>query len=156
MAYESVIDRFADFVRSLYPAEKAGPEVPYPFQLDPFRNTIEHHLPPLIMIARADRHLLKDERNAIVDHCRALLRHQDKLLSASEITAMQDYINHFAPNHAQLDSALQKFRTGAPEDFGTLLAGAEHVMTADDIVTAEEKSELAEIKTQYEGLRAKS
>jgi hypothetical protein len=156
MAYESVIDRFAAFVRNLYPADKAGPEVPYPFQLDPYRNTIEHHLLPLIMIARADRHLLKDERNAIVDHCRALLRQQDKLLSASEITAMQDYITHFAPNHAQLDTALQRFRTGAPGDFGSLLAGAEHVMTADDVVTDEEKSELEEIKTQFEALRTKS
>ena len=155
MAYETIIDRIADFVRSLYP-EKPGPEVPYPFQLDSFRNTIEHHLPPLIMIARADRAFLKDERNAIVDHCRALLRHQDKLMSASEITALQDYIARFAPNHAQLDAALRKFRTGAPEDFGSLLAGAEHVMTADDVVTDEEKSEFAEIKTQFEGLRAKS
>ncbi len=144
--YESLVDRFAKFVRSLH-TPKAGPEIPFPFQLDPYRATIEHHLPPLIAVGRADRHLLKDERDVIVDHCRAVLRAKDKLLSESEIIHLEEYVDHFAPNEGQLSAAMRKFQSGAPSEFALLLKGAEEVITADDLVKDEEKRELAAIKS---------
>jgi hypothetical protein len=152
--YESLVDRFAKLVRSLH-VPKATAEVPFPFQLDPYRATIEHHLPPLIAVGRADRQLLRDERDVIVDHCRTVLRGQGKLLSESEITHLEEYVDSFAPNESQLSAAMKKFQNGAPNDFAVLLKGAEEVITADDEVKDEEKQELAEIKSLFAALPKK-
>jgi hypothetical protein len=157
MSFESVVSRFDTFVRSLYSApETAGPEVPFPFQLEPVRALVEHHLVPLIMVGRSDHELLKSERDLIVDHCRAMLRRRDKLLSAAEIAALEDYIEHFSPNLSQLDAALRKFEAGGQDEIADLLAAADRVILADDIVREEERNQLAEIKKQFDQLRGKS
>ncbi len=108
------------------------------------------------MMARADHELLKDERDAIVEHCRQLLRHQDRLLSASEITALEGFVEHFTPNATQLDAALRKFQSEKLAEFPSLIGACERVVTADDVVRDEEKVQLATIKQQFEQLRAKS
>jgi len=116
MSYGSVIKRFASFVRGLYsPSETAGPEVPFPFQLESVRTTVEHHLVPLVVVGRSDHELLRAERDVIVDHCRARLRRHDKLLSASEISALENYIDHFAPSLSQLETALRKVEAGGED-----------------------------------------
>ena len=156
MSFESVINSFRSLVRGLYPSSKLeGPEVPFPFQLDSIRPVVEHHLAPLIMLARADHELLSAERDVIVDHCRALLRQQDRLLSASEITALEDFVEHFSPNASQLDAALHRFEAGKLVEFPYLIAAADRVITADDIVRDEERTQLAEIKKQFDQLRSK-
>ena len=156
MPYESVISRFSSFVRGLYsPSEAAGPETPFPFQLESVRAAVEHHLVPLIIIGRSDHELLKAERDVIVDHCRARLRRQDKLLSASEISALENYIDHFAPSLSQLETALRKVEAGGEDELADLLAAADRVILADDIVRAEEQAQLAEIKQQLAQLRTK-
>ena len=157
MSVESVISRFGTLVRSLYsPSGVAGPEVPFPFQLESVRDAFEHHLAPLIMVGRADHVLLRAERDVIVDHCRAVLRRRDKLLSASEISALEDFIDHFSPDVSQLEAALRKFEAAGQDEFTNLLAAAERVILADDVVREEERSQLAEIKKQFEQLQSKS
>jgi hypothetical protein len=157
MSFESVIASFRALVRGLYPSSALeGPEVPFPFQLESISPAVGHHLVPLIMMARSDHELLSDERDVIVEHCRALLRHQDRLLSASEIKALEDFIEHFLPNATQLDTALRKFEAEKIEEFPYLIGAAAAVITADDVVRDEERAQLAEIKKQFEALRTKS
>src|SRR5262249_35653536 len=100
--------------------------------------------------------LLTSERDVIIDHCRAILRRRDRLLSASEISALEDFVDHFSPNASQLDSALRKFETEGPDEFTNLLAAADRVILADDIVREEERAQLAEIKTLFDQLHPKS
>ncbi len=157
MSFESIINSFRALVRGAYPASKLdGPEVPFPFQLESIQPAVGHHLVPLVMMARADHELLKDERDAIVEHCRQLLRHQDRLLSASEITALEGFVEHFTPNATQLDAALRKFQSEKLAEFPYLIGACERVVTADDVVRDEEKVQLAAIKQQFEQLRAES
>ena len=156
MSFELVIDRFGTFVRRFYSASTAGPEVPFPFQLESVRAAIEHHLVPLVLVGRSDHELLKAERDVIVGHCRARLRRQDKVLSASEISALEDYIDRFAPNVAQLDAALRKIEAGGQDELTDLLMALDRVILADDVVRSEEQSQLAEIKKLLDQLRAKS
>jgi hypothetical protein len=157
MSFGSVINRFGAFARGLYsPSALAGPEAPFPFQLESVRGVIEHHLALLITVGRADHELLKAERDVIVDHCRTILRRRDKLLSASEISVMEDFIEHFSPNASQLDAALRKFEAEGPDEFANLLAAADRVILADDVVREDERSQLAEIKKQFDQLHSKS
>ena len=157
MSFESVINRFGALVRSLSSSSSLeGPEIPFPFQLESFRPHIEHHLAPLILVARADHELLRAERDVIVDHCRAVLRRRDKLLSESEITALEDFADHFSPNASQLDAALRKFEGEGKDEFTSLLAAADRVILADDVVREEERAALAEIKKLFDQLHAKS
>ncbi len=157
MSFEAVISSFRAFVRSFYPrAKPEGPEVPFPFRLEAVRAAIEHHLVPLIIVARSDRELLTSERDVIVDHCRLILRqHRDRLLSAAEIAELEEYVERFSPNLSQLDAALHKFETEGRDEFANLLATADRVITADDIVREEERKQLAEIKKQFEQVAAK-
>jgi hypothetical protein len=152
MSLETVISRFGTFVRSLY-SETAGPEVPFPVQLEPVRGAIEHHLVPLIMVGRSDHELLRAERDAIVDHCRTVLRRRDKLLSPSEITTLEIYVDRFAPSLSQLDALLPKFAAADADDIADLLAAADRVILADDVVREEERAQLAEIKKQFDQVR---
>ena len=157
MSFVSVIGRFGTFVRSLYsPSAQAGPDVPFPFQLESSRAVVEHHLVPLVIVGRSDHELLKSERDVIVDHCRAILRRRDKLLSASEISVLEDFIDHFSPNPSQLDAALRKFEAEGQDEFIGLLAAADRVILADDVVREEERNQLAEIKKLFDQLRSKS
>lgn len=157
MSFGSVISRFGAFVRNIQsPPDTAGPEVPFPVQLEPVRATVEHHLVPLIIVGRSDHELLESERDVIVDHCRARLRRRDKLLSATEISTLEDYIEHFAPNASQLDAALRKLEAGGQDELTELLQAADRVILADDKVRAEEQSQLSEIKAQLDQLRTKS
>ena len=157
MSFGSVINRFGALVRGLYsPSALAGPEAPFPFQLEAVRGAIEHHLALLIMLARADHELARAERDVIADHCRAIIRRRDKVLSASEISVMEDFIEHFAPNATQLDAALRKFEAEGPDEFANLLAAADRVILADDIVREEERTQLAEIKKLFDQLHSKS
>jgi hypothetical protein len=156
MSFGSAISRFGAFVRGLYsPSSAAGPDVPFPFQLDSVRAVIEHHLAPLIMVGRSDHELLRAERDVIADHCRALLRRRDKVLSASEISVLEDFIDHFSPNPSQLDAALRKFEAEDRDEFTNLLAAADRVILADDVVREEERSQLAEIKKLFDELQSK-
>jgi hypothetical protein len=153
MSFELVIDRFETFVRGVYSPSNAGPQTPFPFQLESVRAVFEHHLAPLIVVARSDHELLRAERDEIVSHCRALLRHKkDKLLSASEITALEDYVDHFAPSPAQIDAALRALKSEGKDAFASLLAAADRVILADEVVRDEERSLLAEIKKQIDEL----
>lgn len=156
MSFELVIDRFGTFVRRFYSSGTAGPEVPFPFQLEPVRATIEHHLVPLVLVGRSDHELLRAERDVIVDHCRARLRRQDKVLSASEIAALEGYIDRFAPNLPQLDDALRKIEANGQDELTDLLMALDRVILADDVVRSEEQSQLAEIKKLLDQLRTKS
>ena len=156
MSFGSVINLFRDLALGAYPSSRLdGPEVPFPFQLDSIQPAVGHHLVPLVMLARSDHQLLPAERDVVVDHCRALLRHQDRLLSASEITALEAFVEHFSPNASQLDTALRKFETEKLVEFPFLIGAADRVILADDIVRDEERAQLAAIKDQFEKLHGK-
>jgi hypothetical protein len=157
MSFESVVSRFRAYARSVYLQSEEGPEVPFPFPLESIRPVIEHHLAPLIIVARSDHELLADERDVIVNHCRGVLRQRrNQLLSAQEISMLEDFIERFSPNLSQLDAALHKFEIEGQDEFANLLEAAESVILADDVVREGERNQLAEIKKLFDQLKSKS
>ena len=156
MSIQSLLSRFGAFIRGLYTLPpQAGPEVPFPFRLRSQEITIGHHLVPLIMLARSDGELSEGERDVIVAHCQVLSTRRGQRLNPQELTDLETYIGHLAPDLAVLDPALRRLESGGHDELADLFSAAHRVILVDDIVKAGELNQLVDIMEQLDRLRAK-
>src|SRR5580704_5770480 len=97
MSLGLLVGRFGQFVREQHnpSVQEAGPEVPFPYGLARLRETVSHHVIPLALLARADGDFADSEKQAILDHCLALLAQGGTPVSGADRAALEDYIATF-------------------------------------------------------------
>jgi tellurite resistance protein len=154
MSLGLLVGRFGQFVREQHeaPALEAGPEVPFPDDLARLRGVVSHHVIPLALLARADGDFAQSERQAILDHCLALLEDNGTPASDADRAALEDYIATFRPSLMQLDPALKRLEREPPETVAAMFAAATAVIEADGRCDPAQARLIAEMREELSKL----
>lgn len=154
MSLGLLVGRFGQFVREQHnpPIQEAGPEAPFPEDLARLREAVSHHVIPLALLARADGDFAQSERQAILDHCLALLAQGGTPASGADRAALEDYIADFRPSLMQLDPALKRLERERPETVAAMLEAAKAVMEADGHCDPAELRLIAEMREELSRL----
>ena len=154
MSLGLLVGRFGQFVREQHeaPVQDAGPEVRFPLEIVRLREAVSHHVIPLALLARADGDFAQSERQAILDHCLALLRQNGTPASDADRAALEDYITDFRPSLMQLEPALKRLEREPPETVAAMLAAATAVMEADGRCDPAEARLIAEMREELSKL----
>lgn len=154
MSLHILVEQFGEFVRNAHEPAEAKPEPAFPAELQDLRDAINHHLIPLLLLARSDRDFASEERDVIVSHCMAMAEHHGALKDASHTEALQNYAANFRPTLLQLAPALARLARGDHQEFAALVKAARHVVMSDGIARPEEERLLARLRTELDGLSA--
>jgi tellurite resistance protein len=154
MSLGLLVGRFGQFVREQHeaPVQDAGPEVPFPLEIVRLREAVSHHVIPLALLARADGDFAQSERQAILDHCLALLRQNGTPANDADRAALEDYITDLRPSLMQLEPALKRLEREPPETVAAMLAAATAVMEADGRCDPAEARLIAEMREELSKL----
>jgi hypothetical protein len=133
MSLGLLVGRFGQFVREQHnpSIQETEPEQPFPENLSRLREAVSHHVIPLALLARADGDFAQSERQAIFDHCLALLRSNGIPTGSEDSAALGEYIAACRPSLLQLDPALKRLEKESPQAVSAMLAAAEAVIEAD-------------------------
>jgi tellurite resistance protein len=133
-----LVGRFAVFVSEQAPAavtqaalEATLPEERFPIALGHIRDELNHHIVPLLLLARADGETAMAEREAVLRYCIARAQAGGLLLSLAEKAALSDYLRDFRPTLMQMPAALKRLEHETKDDIALLLAAAKTVVDAD-------------------------
>ena len=151
MSLGLLVGRFGTFVRGncAVPVE-AGPstEASCPEDIEHLRAFVAHHLIPLMLLSKVDGSSVPAEQKIIVDHCLALAKRHDILVSDTGRAAFAAYVSDYRPSLMQLDPALGLLERDSLEDLADLLAAASAVISADGLIEPAELRLLDEIKQE--------
>jgi hypothetical protein len=162
MSLGLLVGRFGTFIRETHgsalerddPAGGAPSEGEFPDQLNHVRDTVAHHLIPLLLLARADNDFAPQERDVIVEHCIALASRQGIKLAGSHVVVLTDYISTYRPSLMQLDPALHRLAQADHDDIADLLMAAKSVVEADGVIQAAETRFLTNLSDELAILKA--
>ncbi len=157
MSLGLLVGRFGSFVRETHiPQGEAAPAPAFPDGLNHLRETVGHHLIPLVLIARSDGEFEQRERDVIVTHCVTFARSRGLDLDGSGTIEFVEYIESYRPSLTQLDSALKLLEHGNHEEMAALVAAARAVIEADGVIRPEETRFLDQLNEDLARLRAVS
>lgn len=149
MSLGILVGRFGQFVRDYNedapPVQAPEPDFALPQDV---RETISHHIIPLVLLARADGNEDSGEQKAICDHAIAILAKAGKTISDAQADALKAYIANLRPSLMQLDPALRKLEKETPDAMIALLAAARAVVMADGRIDPAEARLLDELKLE--------
>ena len=156
MSLAVLVTRFGDFLIEQSPppmGEDAGPYEAFPADLGRIRSALNHHLIPLLALARCDGEFAMAEREAILTYCLAHLSDIDMTPTHEEQTALDAYLREFRPGRAQLAAALKRLEKEPAPRIAALIAAAQAVVDADGERRAYEVKILSEIASELAALR---
>jgi hypothetical protein len=151
-----LVTRFGDFVIEQSPPPMGGDSGPYEefaADLARIRNVLNHHLIPLLALARCDGDFAVAEREAILNYCLAHLNDLDMPPTPDERAALDAYLREFRPGRAQLAAALKRLEKESEVKIAALIAAARAVVDADGVRRAYELKILGEIADELAALR---
>jgi tellurite resistance protein len=154
MSLGLLVGRFGQLVREQHdaPVQGAGSEAPFPDGLVRLRETVSHHVIPLALLSRADGDYADSEKQAILDHCLALLKENGTPASEADRTALKDYIADCRPSLMQLDPALKRLERESPQAVSAMFEAAKAVMEADGRLDPAEARLIAELREELSKL----
>jgi tellurite resistance protein len=154
MSLGLLVGRFGQFVREQHEpsVQEAASETPFPHNLAKLREAVSHHVIPLALLSRADGDFADSEKQAILDHCLALLKQNGTPASDDDRAALQDYIAEFRPSLMQLDPALKRLERERPETVAAMLEAARAVIEADGRLDPAEARLMAELSEELSKL----
>jgi hypothetical protein len=156
MSLAVLVNRFGDFVIEQTPpafGEGSGPYVDFAVELVRVRNVLNHHLIPLLALARCDGDLAMAEREAIQNYCLAHLGDLGTPPTPEERAALDAYVREFRPSRAQLAVALKRLEKEPHARIAALIAAAQAVIDADGVRRAYELKMLGDIADELAALR---
>jgi len=147
MSLGLLVGRFGMFLQEFVPPEPnlAAAHESFPSDLIRVREAFNHHLIPLVLLARSDGEAVTPERQVILRYCQKRAKDADITLTLDETAALSDYLRDFKPTRAQLSSAIKRFEHDSKADIAALLATAQSVVEADGEIRPREVRFLAEL-----------
>jgi tellurite resistance protein len=154
MSLGILVGRFAAFVSERAPAGApvVMPEENFSADLTHIRDALNHHIVPLLLLARADGESAMAEREAILRYCVARANAGGLTLTMAEKAALSDYLRDFRPSLMQLPAALKRVEHESKEDVAALLDAAKAVVDADGERRPREVQFLDELRRDLEAL----
>jgi hypothetical protein len=142
--------RFGQYVRDKHMpcAAQDTPEIPFPLGQD-MRETINHHLIPLALLARADGDVAGVERKIMYDHAAALLAKAGHPVSDADMDKLKDYIAGLRPSLLQLDPALHRLEREDAAGKIAFVMATRALVNADGKITADEAHMLDALKLEF-------
>jgi hypothetical protein len=134
MSLAVLVNRFGDFIVEQSPpsqGEDNGSHEDFTADLARVRNVLNHHLIPLLALARCDGDFAGAERQAIRNYCLAHLDILDMTPTSAEREALDAYLLEFRPGRAQLAAALKRLEREPEARIAGLIAAAQAVVDAD-------------------------
>jgi hypothetical protein len=156
MSLAVLVNRFGDFIIEQSPppqAEDKGSYEDFAADLSRVRNALNHHLIPLLALARCDGDFATAEREAIRTYCLAHLGDLDMAATPAECAALDVYMREFRPTRAQLAVALKRLEREPEAKIAALLAAAQAVVDADGVRRAYEVKILGDIADELAALQ---
>jgi hypothetical protein len=133
--------------------DDAAPYEAFAADLGRIRSALNHHLIPLLALARCDGEFAMAESEAIMTYCLAHLSDIDMTPTHEEQAALDAYLREFRPAHAQLSAALKRLEKESEARIAALIAAAQAVVDADGERRAYEVRILSEIPNELAALR---
>jgi hypothetical protein len=152
-----LVGRFGNFVRETHVPQADSPPVsPFPDSLNHLRDTVGHHLIPLVLIARSDGEFERRERDTVITHCVTFARARGLELDGTGTVEFAEYVESYRPSLMQLDPALKRLEHGSHDELAALVAAARAVIEADGVIRPEETRFLDQLNEELERLGATS
>src|SRR5689334_10493832 len=108
MTFGMLVGRFGAFLEEQTPPQAASEAVEaFSDDLRRVRQELNHHVIPLLMLARCDGETAELERAAIILHCRGCFQEDGIDLAPEEEAALEIYLREFRPTRVQLDWAVK-------------------------------------------------
>jgi uncharacterized tellurite resistance protein B-like protein len=159
MSLAVLVSRFGDLLIEQSPppiGEEAAPYEDFAADLTRIRNALNHHLIPLLALARCDGDFAMAEREAILTYCLAHLNDLDMAATPDERAALDSYLREFRPARAQLAAALKRLERESEARIAALIAAAQAVVDADGVRRAYEVKILSEIADELAVIQRKT
>ena len=158
-----LVQRFGAYIRDSYGSYELDAEVQaqadkaaeaFPAGLRDIRESIAHHLIPLVLLARCDNDYDHRERDVIVEHCVVVARQKGVELTDAHKAVFADYVSAFRPGLIQLDPALDRLARAPQQEIAGLLRAAHNVVLADGATRPEELRFFADLNRELEAALA--
>jgi hypothetical protein len=148
-----LVETFGNFVREIHiPPEAIEAQVGFPAELHDLRDTVGHHLIPLLLLARTDRNFVPSEFDVIVTHCLTFAERRGVACNGARVSAFRDYVDTFRPALMQLDSAIERLGKCEHDEFVCLVEAARQLVAADGVSRPEEVRFLAKLQGELDKL----
>ena len=148
MSLAVLVRRFGDLLIDHAPApsgETAEPYEAFPQELTRLRAALNHHLIPLLTLARCDGAFADAESEAIMRYALVYLSDAGMTPTGAERSALDNYLRAFKPARPQLVQALKRLETEPKARIARLIAAAQAVVDADGVRRAYEVKILGDI-----------
>jgi hypothetical protein len=155
MSLAVLVRRFGDLLIDQAPAATSQNPASYevfPEDLTRLRGALNHHLIPLLTLARCDGEFAAAERDAVMTYCLAYLGDIGMKPTPDERAALDAYLRAFKPIRPQLAPALKRLEAESAMRIADLIAAAQAVVDADGVRRAYEVKILGEIANELAAL----